>query len=64
MSNVSGRGQGDLYVIVSVEVPQQLSKEQRDVVEKLAEILPSETIDPEAPKEDRPFFDRVKDILG
>ena len=64
MPNVSGRGQGDLYVIVSVEVPQQLSKEQREVVEKLAEVLPPETTDPEAQKGDRPFFDRVKDILG
>ncbi len=64
MPNVAGRGKGDLYVTVSVAVPRQLTREQRTAVEELAKVLPAEPIDPLAAKEDRPFFERVRDIFG
>ena len=39
MPNVSGRGQGDLHVIARVAVPKKLSKEQRQILEELAQVL-------------------------
>ena len=35
MPNVAGRGHGDLFVSVKVQVPKKLSKEQRKLVEEL-----------------------------
>jgi molecular chaperone DnaJ len=61
--NISGRGRGDLYAVVKPRVPKKLSKEQKRLIEELAESLsdPPEKPDPDA---DRPFFERVKDIFG
>jgi len=65
MPNVSGRGHGDLYVIAKVEVPKKLNKEQKHLLEELARTLPR---DPsallETEGEDKPFFERVKDMFG
>jgi molecular chaperone DnaJ len=36
---LNGRGQGDLVVKVVVQVPRKLTRQQRDVVQKLAETL-------------------------
>jgi molecular chaperone DnaJ len=64
--NVSGRGRGDLHVVVRPTVPRKLTKEQKKLLEQLAQVLPQETIDPSvSPKsEERPFFEKVKDIFG
>jgi molecular chaperone DnaJ len=64
MPHVSGRGQGDLYVIARVAVPKKLSKEQKHLLEELNRLLPQEKLDDEAEGEDKPFFERVKDIFG
>lgn len=69
MPNVAGRGRGELFVTVRVETPKKLTKEQRKMLESLAEILPPVTsgATPTASadsQEDRPFFERVKDIFG
>ena len=66
MPNVGGRGHGDLYVRVKVAVPRRLSREQKDLVESLDETMPKRVLDPLATgeSEDRPFFERVKDIFG
>jgi molecular chaperone DnaJ len=63
---VAGRGRGDLLVTVKVVTPKKLSKEQRKLLEQLAEELPKERFEP-TPRdehEDRGIFDRVKDIFG
>ena len=66
MPHVSGRGRGDLYVNVKVEVPTDLSAEQRKLVEELHLTMPQRSRGPTSrpEKEDRPFFDRVRDMFG
>lgn len=66
MPSVQGRGKGDLYVQVSVQVPKKLTKEQRAALEKLAEVMPMGTPKPAVPddEEDRSVFDKVKDLFG
>ena len=66
MPRVSGRGQGDLYVLVHADVPTKLSREQKALLEQLDKTMPKKTSDPtgHADAEDRPFFDRVRDIFG
>ena len=66
MPNVSGRGHGDLYVGVKVAVPRTLNRKQRTLIETLDETMPKRVLDPLTTdtEEDRPFFERVKDIFG
>ena len=61
MPNVAGRGHGDLHVIARAAVPKKLSKEQKQLLEQLKKTLPSEA---DLEQEDKPFFERVKDIFG
>ena len=66
MPNVSGRGKGDLHVVVKVAVPKKLSREQRKAIEALGKVLP-ESAQPtrrDIEPEEKPFFERVKDIFG
>ena len=62
MPRVDGRGHGDLYVSINLAVPTKLSPEQEKLLEELGRTLP----DPLATgaDEERPFFERVKDIFG
>jgi molecular chaperone DnaJ len=67
MPNVSGRGRGDLHVVVDVATPRKLTKEQRHLLEQLNKTMPIEKL--KAPKreeseEDRSVFERVKDIFS
>jgi molecular chaperone DnaJ len=65
MPNVSGRGHGDLYVIARAVVPRKLTREQRELIEELAKVMPQEIVDPEtAESSEKPFFEKVKDIFG
>ena len=67
MPSVSGRGRGDLHVVVDVATPKKLTKEQRHLLEQLAKTMPVEKLKPVKPKEDeedRTVFDRVKDIFS
>jgi len=64
MPHVGGRGHGDLHVIARVAVPKKLSKEQRRLLEELGRVLPQEKLDDEAETDEKPFFERVKDIFG
>ena len=66
MPHVSGRGHGDLYVLVQTEVPTQLSRKQKELLQKLDETMPHKSSGPNtrAASEERPFFDRVKDIFS
>jgi molecular chaperone DnaJ len=66
MPDVSGRGHGDLLVTVKVVTPKKQSREQKKLLEQLAETMPKEKFEP-TPRdehEDRGLFDRVKDIFG
>ncbi len=66
MPNVSGRGKGDLYVIVRAAIPKKLTREQKKILEQLAQTMEPEIIggDAAAGEDDRPFFGKVKDIFG
>ena len=66
MPRVSGRGRGDLYVNVTVDVPARLSKKQQRLVEQLDETMPQRSSGPSTREGDgeRPFFDRVRDMFG
>jgi molecular chaperone DnaJ len=66
MPSVQGRGRGDLYVQVVVQVPKKLTKEQRAALETLADAMPMGKPSPAEPDrdEDRSVFDKVKDLFG
>jgi molecular chaperone DnaJ len=56
-----GGGKGDLYYTIRVTTPTKLSREQRQLLMKLAETLPAENRPAER---NSSFFDKVKDIFG
>ena len=56
LPDIRGYGKGDLIVNINVWVPKSLSKEEKQMVEKLAE---SENFQPQPPKQ-ASFFQRVK----
>ncbi len=67
MPSVSGRGRGDLHIVVEVVTPKKLTKEQRHLLEQLGKTMPVEKLKAVKPKEDdedRTVFDRVKDIFS
>ncbi|HUF24497.1 MAG TPA: molecular chaperone DnaJ [Vicinamibacterales bacterium] len=66
MPSVQGRGKGDLYVQVAVQVPKKLTKEQRAALEALAETMPmGKPVPADLDRdEDRSVFDKVKDLFG
>jgi molecular chaperone DnaJ len=60
--DLRGGDRGDQMVTIHVVIPKDLTSEQRDLVEMLAESLGSE-VTPQ-PANHRGFFDKVKDALG
>ncbi len=60
-SDGTSAGRGDQMVYVTVEVPQQLTEEQRELFEQLAETMGSE-VQPQ--NNGRGFFDRVMDFFA
>ena len=57
MPELGGRGRGDLFVAVTLITPQTLSKEQRKLLEELAEVEDTEF-------NDESFMDKVRNIFG
>lgn len=57
---LQGYGQGDLFVHINVWTPKKVSKEEREMLEKLRE---SENFKPNPDKDDRNFFGRMKDMF-
>lgn len=57
MPNLGGRGKGDLFVAVTVITPKSLTKEQRKVLEQLAEVETKDFSDPS-------FVQKVRNIFG
>ncbi len=67
MPSVTGRGRGDLHVLIQVQTPRKLNKEQRAALEHLAKVLPggkSEARRPGEPSAERGVFDRMKDLFS
>ena len=67
MPDVNGRGKGDLFATVQVQTPKKLTKEQRQLLEQLAKVLPKEKFEPrphDETQDERNLFDRVKDMFG
>lgn len=65
MPNVTGRGHGDIHVVVRAEVPRKLTKEQKRLLEQLATTIGPAHGEPTSRSgNNRPFFERVKDIFG
>jgi len=61
LPHVQRYGQGDLFVHINIWTPQKVSKEERDILEKLRE---SENFKPNPDKKDRNFFGRMKDMFN
>ncbi len=57
--HVRGGGRGDQLVIVNVEIPTHLSREQKQMLEELGK-----TLGTEVKPQERGFFDTIKDVLG
>jgi molecular chaperone DnaJ len=57
MPVLGGRGKGDLFVAVSLVTPTSLTREQRRLLEQLAEVENKDL-------EDRGLVDKVRDIFG
>ena len=53
-------GTGDLYVKIAVWIPKKLNKEEKAVIESLRN---NESFQPNPSKEDKSFFDRLKDLF-
>jgi molecular chaperone DnaJ len=64
MPSVTGRGHGDLYLIARAVVPKKLTREQKQLLEQLARTMPQEKVEASKAHDERPFFERVKDIFG
>jgi len=57
MPVLGGRGKGDMFVAVTLVTPKTLTKEQRKLLEKLAEVEDTEFLD-------ESFMDKVRNIFG
>ena len=53
-------GTGDMYVKIGVWIPRKLNKEEKAVIESLKD---NESFKPNPTKEDKSFFDRIKDLF-
>ena len=60
LPDVQGYGKGDLLVKVNVWIPEIVTKDERKILDKLAE---SESFSPEKRKDDKSFFNKVKDFF-
>jgi molecular chaperone DnaJ len=59
ISHLRGSGKGDQLVTVSVQVPTQLTGEQRELFEELAK-----TMDPDIKIQNQSFFDKLREVFG
>lgn len=61
LPDVNGYGRGDLLVSVNVWVPKSLTKEEKELLEKLKS-LPN--FQPNPSKQEKGFFDKMKDLFN
>ncbi len=66
MPSVTGRGKGSMHLRLVVDVPRKLTKEQKKLVDQLAESMGSQAVEPRAidAGADKPFFEKVRDLFG
>ena len=66
MPSVTGHGRGSLIVRLVVDVPKKLTKDQKKLIAQLGESTPVHKIEPRSAdaEEDKPFFEKVKDLFG
>ncbi len=60
LPNIQGYGDGDLFVHINVWTPKKVSKEEKEMLEKLRE---SENFKPAPDHNDKGFFQRMKDMF-
>ncbi len=60
LPDLNGYGRGDLLVCINVWIPKKLTKEEKDLLQKLAD-LPN--MQPNPTPQERGFFDKMKDIF-
>jgi len=60
LPDINYHGRGDLLVTISVWVPRELSKEEKEILEKLSG---SENFKPNPGSRDKSFFDRMKEYF-
>ena len=60
LPSLNGYGTGDLYVKLAVWIPKKLSKEEKSLLESMRN---SESFKPSPTKEDKSFFDKLKDLF-
>ncbi len=60
LPSLHGYGNGDLFVHINVWTPKKVSKEERELLEKLRE---SENFQPQPDETDKNFFQRMKDMF-
>ena len=53
-------GTGDFYVKIAVWIPKKLNKEEKEIIESLRE---KEAFKPNPSKDDKSFFDKLKDLF-
>jgi molecular chaperone DnaJ len=58
--HLRGAGRGDMIVRSTVVVPESLTDEQREILERLAETMGT----PVLPKKDKGFFERIRDAVA
>ncbi len=61
LPSVNGYGKGDLLIHINVWTPQNLAKEEKKFFENCRK---SDTFTPNPGKQDKSFFDRVKEMFG
>lgn len=61
MPSVNGYGRGDLLVCINVWVPKSITKEERSLLEQLKM---SPNFQPAPSKQERGFFDKMKDLFN
>ncbi len=61
LPSINGYGRGDLLVNINVWTPKKLTKEEKELLQKLAE---SENFKPSPSASDKSFFERVKEAFG
>ena len=60
LPTVNGYGTGDMYVKFIVWIPKKLSREEKEIMGKLSS---SDSFKPDPSKEDKSFFDRLRDMF-
>jgi len=58
--NINGYGKGDLFVHINVWTPKKISKEEKEILEKLRT---SENFIPQPTRKEKGFFDKMKDFF-